>query len=294
MPGSSWSGPVVDEGQCCFWIDLDAGTGDDGADSVCGRPFVVGGRTRVAPSAARTDWLRPLRPSLERIDATTRRALAFAWLADASAEHASVASFARFALQLMAVAAPPQLLVETHRAMADEIEHARLCYALASAYAGRPLGPGPLSPHGAVARHVDLADVAASAVVEGCLGETFAALQARLASARAVDPVVRRVLDRIAADEARHAALAWRFVAWAVRRGDARVAHAVRRAFETELAAPRAQGRLDLSRHGRLSDLELAELHRRMRADLVHPMASVMLHGARPPFDLRARTNRSC
>jgi len=104
-------------------------------------------------------------------------------------------------------------------ALADEIEHARLCYGLASAYAGRPLGPGPLAIDRALVDPVDLASVTARAVREGCIGETLAALHAGVRAQAAVDPVVRAVLERIAEDESRHAELAWRFVRWAVAHG---------------------------------------------------------------------------
>jgi hypothetical protein len=104
--------------------------------------------------------------------------------------------------------------------MADETLHAKLAFSLASAYAGRPIGPGPLDVGGALARSAPR-DVLAAAIQEGCIGETAAAVEAAEAHARATDPAVRRVLERIAADEARHAALAWQFVAWIVQRDPA-------------------------------------------------------------------------
>ena len=44
-----------------------------------------------------------------------------------------MASFARASLELMAVAAPPGLLAACARAMVDEVRHAELTFALASA-----------------------------------------------------------------------------------------------------------------------------------------------------------------
>ena len=44
-----------------------------------------------------------------------RRRLAELWSQDALLEHASIASFSRFALQLLAVAAPPALVAGAHR-----------------------------------------------------------------------------------------------------------------------------------------------------------------------------------
>src|SRR5262249_7293248 len=47
----------------------------------------------------------------------------------------------------------------------------------------------------------------------------------------ATDPAVRSVLSTIALDEARHAELAWRTVAWALREGGADVKRAIVEAF---------------------------------------------------------------
>jgi hypothetical protein len=237
----------------------------------------------VAPEEARRDWQQAIDPDVLGIDRTTRRALSEAWFADAAAEHASVASFARFALELLAVGAPPDLLVDTQRAMSDEIAHARACYGLASAYAGRELGPGPLATHDALRRSADLAGIAAAAVHEGCIGETLAALQAAVAAGRAEDPIVRSVLERIAEDETRHAALAWRFVRWAIGRGNPDVRAAVERAFATTRPYPSRPGP-DLSRHGQLGERERTELGRRGLDELVGPLARSLLMS----FPLRA------
>jgi hypothetical protein len=159
------------------------------------------------------------------------------WLNDARFEHASIASFARFCLDLLAFGAPPELVERAQRAMGDELAHARACFALASAYAGRALGPGRLELAGVEPSH-SLAEAAASAVREGCVNETVAALTARQQADVTRDPVVRAVLERIASDEADHAELAFRFVAWALQTGDGAVHYAVQSAFR---APPRSE-----------------------------------------------------
>jgi len=57
-------------------------------------------------------------------------------------EHASIAAFARFSLQLLSLGAPAGLIDDCTRALGDETAHARLCFQLASAYAGRAIGSG--------------------------------------------------------------------------------------------------------------------------------------------------------
>ncbi len=201
-----------------------------------GRPAVEHGAEIVAPVQASTRWRRGAAPRIDHLGDDARAALAAEWLATARAEHASVASFARATLELMAVGAPPELLAACSRAAIDEVRHAELTFALASAYAGRALDPGPLpalTPRGG-----GLAALARDTFLEGCVGETGAVLEAEHALAALGpdgDPAVRDVLERIVRDETRHAELAWQTVTWAVASGGPDVlaaVHAAARAAE--------------------------------------------------------------
>jgi hypothetical protein len=183
-----------------------------GEDCAIGRPLLVESAPRTAPLVARDDWVAEAPPHIDAPQAVRRR-LAARWAAIAALEHASVASFARFTLQLMALGAPADLLADTQRAAADEVEHARLAYALAAAAGGAPVGPGPLDLSGA-APAFDPAGVMRGLVDEACVGETLGAAEAAEAARRCHDPAVRAVLTRIADDETRHAALAWRSLSW--------------------------------------------------------------------------------
>jgi hypothetical protein len=69
-----------------------------------------------------------------------------------------------------------------------------------------------------------LADIVELVIEEGCFGETAAALDALAAAETASDPVIGRAYAKIAADEQRHAELAFRFLRWALGRGGANVA----------------------------------------------------------------------
>jgi hypothetical protein len=188
-----------------------------------------------------------------------------------------VASFARFALDLLAVGAPAELLAAAQRAGLDEVRHAELCFRLASAYAGAPLMPGPFLFAGSVAVAGDIAGLAVSAVKEGCVGETLAAIQASEQHAAATDPAVRAALAVIAADEARHAELAWRTVAWAVAAGGAEVRRAVRAAFAEALATTPAPTPIaadlaaELAAHGRLDGAALRHVFERGIAEVIRP-----------------------
>jgi hypothetical protein len=181
-------------------------------------------RAVVAPVVARDDW---------RDAGVVVARDACAWLADAALEHASIASFARFALDLLAHGAPLDLVEDAHRAALDEIEHARIAFALG----GSAAGPGALDV--APRAPMDLASLARATFEDGCMGETIAAMEARARAADEDDPRVRASLARIAADEERHAELAWRALAWMLRVGGARVREAIRDASQIDARVSR-------------------------------------------------------
>ncbi len=249
---SSVAPAVLKDGQCCYMV-ISSCHGS-------GRPFLEANLPLTAPArrGKSSSWLAASRPRVDDLSPDVRAVLAREWLDDALLEHASVASFSRFALELMAVGAPADLLLDAHGAAGDEVRHAQMCFALASAYAGLAIEPAAMPFRGRVEVRADLADVAARAVKEGCVGETLAAALANAQRTVARDPVVRDILEQIAEDEARHAVLAWRFVAWAVAAGGADVAAAVAQAFDEALlgltdenpgerpsTAPPGHGRLD-------------------------------------------------
>ena len=75
-----------------------------------GRAFLVEGDMIKARARKGGGWTEPLSPCLDQLSPATRRALADAWVKDGLFEHASVATFSRFAIQLMSVGAPAHLL----------------------------------------------------------------------------------------------------------------------------------------------------------------------------------------
>lgn len=234
------------------------------------------------PQASKPGWTEQAMPSLEGLSADDRAQLTAAYLQDALLEHASIASFGRFALELLAVGAPSDLVELAHTAALDEVRHARMTFGLASTYAGTTLGPQVFPFGGAVTVSADLADITARTVQEGCIGETLASLIAAEQASRAEDPVVRRVLSSIAEDEARHAELAWKTVAWAVSVGGESVRKAVAEAFERALLHADSIelpsiGDDKLEKHGRPSPSVLREAVRRGVMDVIKPAAQVIV-----------------
>lgn len=205
-----------------------------------GRPFLVSGTPRVAGLVPSHGWAQA--PALRLAQYTTeqRRVAAEYWLQVARLEHASIAAFARFGLQLLQLAAPPQLVELATAAIADETRHARLAFGIAEQLSDEALGPGALDVQGSLLE-TSLVDVVRLVVREGCVGETGAALEAREAALAATEPALAQLLHDIADDESRHAELAFRFVAWALEREPSAVAAVLREELEREqarLAAP--------------------------------------------------------
>ena len=285
-------GPEVTLGACTTPMDMcdsDAQCGGfcaplDGwmcSVKFCGRPLLVDDRAVVAPSAARDDWSARL--LVAAAPPALREALAAHWTEVALAEHASIASFARFVLQMLAVGAPPDLVLAAQRALADEVEHARVGFALASIHAGHDVGPGDL----AVAHDagpLDLEAILAAVIREACVGETLSALEIRESATRAQDPALQRLLARIADDEQRHAELGWRFVQWALARADAGQRDRAHAVFAAAIASASAAaddfagqaGAPELRPHGVVDAPLRAALWREGLATLVQPTAQAL------------------
>ncbi len=232
-----------------------------------GRPLVYAGASVVAERASGAGWIDELSPEVNALDATTRAALAAAWRDDAFAEHASIAAFTRVAMQLIAVAAPPELLEGAHRAALDEVRHARLCFTLASMYGARWEAPGPIAPDAIRHAVCDRASLAREALLEGCLGEGVAAAIARASRDTAEDPAVMGALATIADDEARHCELAWSILGWCLETGGAAVAQAVDDALRALAAAdfslelPAGVDAAAWASHGRVDPARAEALH---------------------------------
>jgi hypothetical protein len=280
-------GPFVGQSSaCCFVATV----------SQCdiGRPFVVTGASITARvDGPASDWLdESIAPDVSGLDAAVRAALADRWAEDAALEHASIASFARFAMDLLAMGAPAALVEAAHRAALDEVRHARISFALASAYRGAPVAPSVFPFGGKVTLAPDLAALAAATAIEGCVGETLSAIIASEQLAAATDPAVRRALAAIAEDEARHAELAWRTVAWAVETGGDEVRAAVEAAFEAATARLPSPPRCDpslpaaaLRAHGRIDGDAIRLACARAWDEVVLPCARALLASARVPLD---------
>jgi hypothetical protein len=228
------------------------------------------------------ELFRDLERRARLLEPALRAALAERWSLAARFEHASIASFNRFSLELLALGAPAELVAASNRAALQEVAHARASFALASAYAGRDIGPGALDIAGLGLDRVALDVLASATVSEGCIDETLAAAEAAGAEERASEPAVRWVLATIAREEREHAALAFRFVRWACDVGGEPVRESARQTFHAALALRRASRQpapdspalaRALEEHGQLAPTTRAALRVRTCREVLEPAA---------------------
>jgi hypothetical protein len=152
----------------------------------------------------------------------------------AELEAASVEAFRVMRIELAAHGAPSALRTGAERARCDEVRHARMNARIAAR-----LGAAPRPATAACIRVRSLAAIAVENVVEGCVRETYGALVAMWQARTARDPGIARMMERIARDESRHAALAWRVASWVDRKLDAGAHRRVRKAMRRAVAALR-------------------------------------------------------
>ena len=200
---------------CCYQADLS----EDGADCSIGRPYFDGG----------IELRAPLLTDVPSLPSTPARAAA--WATAGSGEHASVAAFARLSLQLLRLGAPSDLVRDVHQAAMDEVRHAEVCWTLAQRFGAPRVAAGPFPFPDSIAMDADLPALAAAAVREGCLAETLGAHVVSVAAELAPESDVQSALRDIAREEAEHAVLSFRIVAWALRAGGAAVKSAAYAAF---------------------------------------------------------------
>jgi len=243
---------------------------------------ICGSGSSRCPAA--DDWLDAmLAPNPSGLTPVQRAQLAAHWARLGQMEHASIAAFARFNLQLLSLGAPSDLVEACNRALADETAHARACFAFASAYGGTAIGPVRLDIEHCC-EDTSLLAIAKLALREGCLGKTVASLEALAAAEVARDPAVKQALTKIARDELNHAELAFEFLRWALALSPATVRHELAREAAQQLAdfesAARNQensGSNDrLAAHGMITGAALRAIHLAAIRDVTRPLLAAL------------------
>jgi hypothetical protein len=202
-----WCAPLVAGGALLAWLGHAASRATDLTQCFPGRPLRIHDIGQTP---------EPL-PAVERAVDDRPRRLSRLWLNDALAEQASIAAFGQLGLQLLRWGAPRELLTSVYEAAADEIVHARLCFSLASQYGQTTLDAAPFPAATEIDPRSTLAQLFDASIFDGALLEGFAGSALSFAARRSRDAAVSAVLERLAVDEARHAALGWEIARWALR-----------------------------------------------------------------------------
>jgi len=251
--------------------------------SVAGRPLRLKGTIVAAPVIESEGWRRPgAQPDMSSLSAAGRAALAQQWKENAQSEHASVPAFSRLSLTLMSLAAPADLVERAHRAALEEMEHARLAFGLASAYADAAMAPGALRELRASAAVTarSLSELATESLIDGCLNEGFAAAAATAASTRAGDVCIREAWAGIAHDETSHAELAWDIVRWCLSGSGADLRRRLQKIIHTVAMAPAgrpvpAHLEPELESHGWLAPAMSRDLFEKTRLVVASRLAAL-------------------
>jgi hypothetical protein len=203
--------------------------------------------------------------------------LAWYWQKIACLEHASVASFARTILQLMACGAPAELLHQTTRAMQDEVRHTQLAATLAECYGAPAGGPGAFPLGGDMSTLNDPGEVLEHIIREACVDETLAAAEVAVANELATDEPTREVLAIISEDEANHAALGWKTLSWLLQRYPELLQQAgviFQQALASKVWPPDAIEEVHIaSTGGKLDSHTRAKVQERIISDVIRPCA---------------------
>jgi hypothetical protein len=211
-----------------------------------------------------------------------REEVAASWAKSGLYEHASVASFGKFMMELLAYGAPSELVQGAAQAIQDEIAHARLCFGVASAYAGVEVGPGALDIAGSVTQRPSPERMLRALIEQGCVGETLSTYVARAQAGWIEDEQVRDAMLALADEEGQHAELAWRCAAWLIA-SYPELAEVAREAFEAELgrygaasARPLSEAQQVLLAHGVLPEAMEHELRCVAAREVVAPAARAL------------------
>ncbi len=159
-------------------------------------------------SCAGSGGRRPL--GYEPPEIAKRTPMGDAFAAMAHLEAASVRAFRDLARWLAAFGAPRHLVGAARRAADDERRHASAMARLARRFGG---GAAPVRVRRA--RRPSLVALLEDDARQGCVAETFGALLATWQSS-SNDAEVASTMRDVAIDETRHAALAWKILAWGV------------------------------------------------------------------------------
>ncbi|NDF11660.1 MAG: hypothetical protein EB060_02450 [Proteobacteria bacterium] len=177
---------------------------------------------------------------------------------------------------LAAIGAPADLMEWAYRCGLEEIEHTRICFALAAGYGGRSHSVKPMPDLllcGLDMEGDPVVTLATESLKDGCQLEEFNADVAFACEAVCKEPATRFVLEQIAREERGHAAFSWAVLEYLYERNPEKVRPAIETSlreidsyrrptafsWEKKRLVEKADPELML-KHGRLPDEEWAKM----------------------------------
>eukprot|EP01084_Bolivina_argentea_P309124 534659_1 len=141
------------------------------------------------------------------------------WMQKAFSEHASIGSFAKFALDLMSLGAPLWFLETANKAALDEIEHTKISFDILNMYLRNNMFDNVCIMYKEFPSHVidvngDWNRISMDTAIGGCIGETLSAFT--YLNDDVNDNMLNEYLNKIVMDEIRHASFAWVSVKWII------------------------------------------------------------------------------
>jgi hypothetical protein len=149
-----------------------------------------------------------------------RARLAATWMRRSEAEYLAVSTFSVLAIDLVAAAAPADVLSLCLRAGIDEVRHAEMCIRMAKIYSGvQQLPPPGMSSLPDDPARPKLHQALANTMLVSCVSETYATTVLSATRDLTTDPTAQAVLTSIYSDEVMHARLGWSYLRHAIEIG---------------------------------------------------------------------------
>ena len=223
----------LDKGDSCCYKTRYQALPTREPNCIPGRPYMQEGKTVVARlEAKKGDWQHEELP-ISFGSTEERRIAGQFYLRMGLGEHASVASFNRFSLELMSLGAPAHLIQKAQEAALDEIRHAKRAFSIARSLLNKEDQPQQMSIDVHLApNYLELAKVVLEeAAIQETLSVLLAAEQLRVAQC----PVIVEYLREVVEDESRHAELAFETLRWCIEKGGSEVREMIQRRMEAPI-----------------------------------------------------------
>ena len=141
------------------------------------------------------------------------------WQLAAQLEHSSVASFARFTMQMLSFGVPADILLLIQKATADEVKHAQGAAQIFSILSGEQVRFGDLPLEG-LTLQTSRQKLIETLIREACINETLGVAEITETLRLCKQEQVSAHLSTLLVDEMMHAELAWRSLQWLIKTAD--------------------------------------------------------------------------